>query len=962
MDFIFEKIQNEDLNKNYYRLIINKNYSSLKISFKNAESKSFSKTINFSEFKSLNNQSIQIPNSSIDITLYNSNNKRFIKNILLNDFKDNNNNLNEQNFTIILNHIDGKQKKIKNVNFNEFIPLEENTHLDDISKIEMRLKDINENIYEKIISLSRIKVNNENNNNSNLLFINEDYKITIQKREHFEVIYDCKGSTDFYLAYKIFSFFNYIRILLQIGDIYISLILFGIFIETIIIIITSTKNWLILLFSLPFIFLIVIFYILPLSIQFWEAFKFRFINEKNPYIIIFKTINYNCNCNNLCDFILNIFGCIMLILYIISLCLYNSTPGFFEILNLINIIILPLIKFSLIFLSNVIIGFMIIMERLNTFCSCDCDCCTCLDSDAKIKEILNYDQFIKKIESNESKESFEELEPIRLLMYDNDYQTRQDNNTKGNSPCSRFKFICCIIVLIINIILYIVAFCLKYFSSGYFLIYLIFFWLFIFSISAAVPNPLFYCNYLRDCSNILCNSNYSLNKVVENIEKKYQGLKHWIFGLIVSTILIIFFLLLNAFKIDDLEYQTVDKRLGPENIFNKTYIEDLTEQSFSRDYIKNPMCYTSIHHLNFIQLVALTQASYITEIGDIQKVKNIYYKNTIFKDSEIKLINMEFLTTEDDIVVLLKIDFEMPNSDKNLTVFSIRGSVSNKDWLLDLEMFAPSTIYNIMKMIPIIQRSESFLSEAINFFLTFPLISMGDITILKYYSDKIIEKIDSIIKTSNNTEFIFVGHSLGGGLSKYIASYYKKQSFSVSGPGITPLEYQNSEIYGYNKYFKTNFIDIIPDNDLIPRLEISGGAKYRVLCNKSLLTCHSVDRTLCMMGIMCEQEEYTKKLCLSMPGIGEDKYKDMKKLKNGDKFCNNYILNSPEEKNICKNADATSRQHKCCYIHLNYFSLEMGKQIDKYKCLQFDKENEILKYKTEFKKKYSTEPEIECNL
>ena len=40
----------------------------------------------------------------------------------------------------------------------------------------------------------------------------------------------------------------------------------------------------------------------------------------------------------------------------------------------------------------------------------------------------------------------------------------------------------------------------------------------------------------------------------------------------------------------------------------------------------------------------------------------------------------------------------------------------------------------------------------------------------------------------------------------------------------------------------------------------------------------------------------------------------------------------------------------------------MGKQIDRYKCLQFGKENEILKYKTEFKKKYSTEPKIECNL
>ena len=281
----------------------------------------------------------------------------------------------------------------------------------------------------------------------------------------------------------------------------------------------------------------------------------------------------------------------------------------------------------------------------------------------------------------------------------------------------------------------------------------------------------------------------------------------------------------------------------------------------------------------------------------------------------------------------------MPNSDKNLTVFSIRGSFSNKDWLLDLEMFAPSTIYTIMKMIPIIQRSESFLSEVINVILTSPLLFMGDVTILKYYSDKIIEKIDKIIKNSNNTKFIFVGHSLGGDLSKYIASYYKRQSFSVSGPGITPLEYKHSEIYGYKKYFKTNFIDIIPDNDLIPRLEISGGTKYRVLCDKSLITCHSIDRTLCMMGIMCEQEEYTKKLCLSMPKIGEDEYNDMKKLKNGDKFCNNYILNSPDEKNICKSADVTSEYHKCCYIHLNYFSLEMGKQIDRYKCLQFGKEN-----------------------
>ena len=247
------------------------------------------------------------------------------------------------------------------------------------------------------------------------------------------------------------------------------------------------------------------------------------------------------------------------------------------------------------------------------------------------------------------------------------------------------------------------------------------------------------------------------------------------------------------------------------------------------------MCHTSLYNLNFIQLVSLAQAAYITKEDDIIKAKNIYYGNTIFKDSNIIIKKMKFLTQSNDNIVVLRIDFEFRNSKRKLIVFSIRGSTSSRDWLLDLEMYSPSAIFTLIKSIPFIVKDESLASSCLNIFLTLPLRMMEDITLIRSYSTKIYNLVDNIIdENKNNSDFIFVGHSLGGGLSKYVATHYKMQSFSVSGPGITPLEYKHQTIFGYNKFFKSSFIDIIPDLDIVPRLEISGGIKYRVLCNKNV--------------------------------------------------------------------------------------------------------------------------------
>jgi len=367
------------------------------------------------------------------------------------------------------------------------------------------------------------------------------------------------------------------------------------------------------------------------------------------------------------------------------------------------------------------------------------------------------------------------------------------------------------------------------------------------------------------------------------------------------------------------------------------------------------MCFTTIHHLNFIQLTSLAQAAYLNEGNDIETAKNEYYSKSVFKDSNIEIEKMEFLTKENNNIVILKTDIKIKDNNKGLIIFSIRGSTSWRDWWLDLEMYCPSTIFTLIKMIPLIQRSESFTSAAINFCLTLPLRAMDGISLLNQYSETANEKIEPIIKENQDKDILFVGHSLGGGLSKYLGFHFKRQSFSVSGPGVTRLEYKDQNFNGYNKFFKSNFIDIIPDNDLIPRLEVSGGIKYRILCQKNPLKCHSIVRTLCMMGLMCEQEEYTKQLCLSMIDIGKEEYDSMREFKNGEEFCNNYIFDKDGNYDTCKNAKVTSSEYKCYYVHLQY--LKDGEIRNDYKCLQFNK-FEKENYKKALESKYPEEQRI----
>ena len=287
----------------------------------------------------------------------------------------------------------------------------------------------------------------------------------------------------------------------------------------------------------------------------------------------------------------------------------------------------------------------------------------------------------------------------------------------------------------------------------------------------------------------------------------------------------------------------------------------------SNQDILSSVCYTKIHYLNFIQLTALANAAYLEdEINSEQNIINTF-KLSIFNriNNNIDLKNITFLSNSSDLIIILKADFQVLGK-KPLTIISIKGSTTPFDFLLDTEMFISSALFSIAKKIPLLFKSETNSSYIFNHLCLLPFKFLEKITLTKQYSQKMEKIFTELIKVSgyglNERNYVFVGHSLGGGLAKLAAFKFKLQSFSVSGPGFTPLEFYigtNKNIF--DKYFKSTFIDLVPDLDIVPRVEISGGAIYRVLCEKGFISCHEVTRTLCMLGVMCNQEHLTGDLC-----------------------------------------------------------------------------------------------------
>lgn len=378
-------------------------------------------------------------------------------------------------------------------------------------------------------------------------------------------------------------------------------------------------------------------------------------------------------------------------------------------------------------------------------------------------------------------------------------------------------------------------------------------------------------------------NNSNLKKsIYGKISKKYKSFKIFNITFTLVYLLINIFLIASIFEIHIMpkkSLNTVQTNINITGLFSGKHWKI---NPYSSSYnISSPMCYTKTHYLNFIQLAALANAAYFEDEKNTEENIIKAFELSIFNitGKKFKIKNMTFLTNDTDHVSILQTDFDIFKK-KPLTVLSIKGTSTFLDIWLDVEMFLSSLIFSTLRNIPLFT-FENFLSYEFNKYATLPFRYLENITLTKSYINNIDNIFTNLQKKTgyglNDRNYIFLGHSLGGGLAKYIAFKYKLQGISFSGPGVTPLEinliHNNINMNKtYEKYFKSTFIDIVPDYDIIPRVELSSGSLYRVVCEKGILKCHGITRTLCMMGVMCNKEFLTGDLC---KGVYSDKeYKE----------------------------------------------------------------------------------------
>ena len=312
--------------------------------------------------------------------------------------------------------------------------------------------------------------------------------------------------------------------------------------------------------------------------------------------------------------------------------------------------------------------------------------------------------------------------------------------------------------------------------------------------------------------------------------------------LIVSLIILIFFILtIIIFNLGDSHFITAEEKISQMGEFKVT--------NWKREYfseiknIENAICFTDIHGLSLLKISSLAYASYMNDPENIKK----YYEQSFFKERIEKITNMTFLDKDSKYSVILRIDIDIPNQ-KPLTVFSIQASIKKLDYWLDFEIFCSSALFSLIRIITI-NNLESLTSNAITWLLTIPIRILEKFTLFSKYIECLNENIDKEIERING---------------------------AVSGPGITSLEYKFNNDDNYYKYFKSNLIDIVPDNDIIPRIETSGGIKYRVLCEKGYISCHQMKRIICQIGATCRREDLTGDLCMSL--FGKDDYQQIRDL------------------------------------------------------------------------------------
>jgi len=302
-----------------------------------------------------------------------------------------------------------------------------------------------------------------------------------------------------------------------------------------------------------------------------------------------------------------------------------------------------------------------------------------------------------------------------------------------------------------------------------------------------------------------------------------------------------------------------------------------TDQSDKKNLLLPNICFSSLHNLKIHLYMPFINDAYYYD--DDPGIKPNFYSSfqikgykELFFDSKYEitvignLINSE--KKDEDHVKMVQYNVKNNESKNELTILSIKGTSNKKDMYLDFQLYFPSILLNLLSTFSLFgQQKDTLYFQYLEYSLSVPYRLFSQYLIIDKYLNDLLKAYNDN-KGNFKSNVIIVGHSLGGGLCKLLGRLVNKQAISLSGPGVNAFH----SLWGYegnSENFEISAIDLVPDMDLVPRVEVSGGTVYRIICKEGPVDCHSKNLSLCEVLIMCRNPNY-EEYCKKMAGLNDE--------------------------------------------------------------------------------------------
>ena len=615
-----------------------------------------------------------------------------------------------------------------------------------------------------------------------------------------------------------------------------------------------------------------------LLIPTYEFFSFPFLLYKQPFAHIISFIytrkgeeysSKNIEEHNVCTKITFGFFIFVELLYLVGLlCIY-----FFEIVILkdcikMGILILIYTYYTIIFLSYFIYSFYLFFFII---------CCKFREKKGRFRNILI--EYFKDKKISDLNLYSNIINPILSKNYVDQNNKPKDEEEHNCGECN-FEYDCYevisyfkLITLLLSIICLIFLFANQK-NEWYDFLSFTFLYVMMAITSITLTFPFCYRNRstfgLFGCcgDNNFIVSKYSFNKKkIRNsqVVSFSRCLINFVILLVAVGLPFIFILNIQTGKKNYEFFTTIKPRLGLINTDQKQLLPNV--------------CYSSIHGIQMsLFLPFINDAYYYDNIFSNQsqpKVRSsleIKQYADLFFDENFEIDIIGNLTDKNKNGATM-IQYNVKYKDHYVTILSIKGTSLSKDFYIDAQLYVSSIFLSILSAFSLSStQKDSWSFNLIEYSLNIPYrIFFKFLIIDSYMNDLKNAYVKNEYKFYQNV--VLVGHSLGGGLAKLFGRFIGKQAISLSGPGVNAFH----SLWTYNKQsenFEISAIDFVPDMDLVPRVEVSGGTIYKIVCKKGVFACHSKELSLCETLTMCRNQiywDYCKK-------FAELKDKDIEKI------------------------------------------------------------------------------------